>query len=122
MNSRSFRGRLNEAKNVAVRVSDVELDAIWHVAQRHGERNPGGCAGGCERLNVVHDHAGVDELGALEGGLIAGRGIGALEMKVAAVAAHAGVEILVAEVETEAQLFAVEGERFRSRTRKTGAM
>jgi hypothetical protein len=79
--------------------------------RRPGERNPGGCAGGRERLHVVHDHAGVDELGALEGGLIARGGIGALEMKVAAVAAHAGVEILIAEVETEAELVAIEDER-----------
>lgn len=47
-------------------------------------------------------------LGALESGLVARRGSGAAEMDIAAVAVHGGVEVLIGEVELEAELLEIE--------------
>jgi hypothetical protein len=57
----------------------------------------------------LNNDAGVDELVALKGGLIAWCGTGALEMNMASVAADTGVNLLVAEIEIEAELIAVKG-------------
>src|SRR5688572_6170594 len=52
-------------------------------------------------------------LGVLERGLVALLGRGALQMDVAAVTVHRGVQTLVGEVELEAELLAIEADRAR---------
>src|SRR5881628_3810317 len=108
---RSFGLWLNEPEDVAVRVTNVEFNAVGHLAQRYGKRDTRRLEGHGKRLRVLNDEAGVDGLVALESGEVTWGGMSAPEMNVAAVAADTGVELLVAEVQVEAELVAVKGER-----------
>jgi hypothetical protein len=104
---------LDDPEDIAVRIADVELDTVGHLAEGHGERNARRREADRKCLRTLNNEAGIDVFIALKGGLIAERRRGALKMDVAAVTAHAGVKVLVTELKLEPELFAVESKRAR---------
>ena len=73
---RSFGRWLNESEDVAVRVTNVEFNAVGHLAHRYSKRNTCRFEGRRKRLHVLNNDAGVNELVARKSGLIAWGGNG----------------------------------------------
>src|SRR5256712_5061254 len=63
------------------KVTRRTLNAVGHLAQRHGKRDVCRLEGHRKRLRVLNNEAGVDGLVALESGEVTRRGMGAPEMK-----------------------------------------
>jgi len=78
---------LNKAEDVAIRISDVELGTVGHLAQRHNQRHSRRLKAGRKRLRVLGDNAGVYVFGTLKRGLVTRRGRSAIEVDVTTIAA-----------------------------------
>ena len=110
---RSFGGwrGLDETQDIAVRIADVKLCAVWHVAQRNNECNARRSKMLRECLCAANCDVGINVLRALKRHLIPRRGSRALEMNVAAIATDAGIKALINELDSEAEAVAIEVKR-----------
>jgi hypothetical protein len=108
-----FRRRLDETENVAIRVSDIELRSIRHLAQWDSEGNARSRETLGQLLCIAHDNARVQVLIALERRLVALRGRPALKMNMAPIANYAPVEVRVQELKIKSKLLTIESERPR---------
>ena len=78
---------LNKAEDVGIRISDVELGTVGHLAQRHNHRHSRRLKAGRKPLRVLDDNARVYAFGTLERGMVTRRGRSAIEVDVTTIAA-----------------------------------
>lgn len=94
---------LNEAEDVAVGISDVELSPVRHISKIHRD----GCSGcgefGDKHLGIGHPEAGIQILCRLKCLLIPSAALSTLQVDATAIAQNARVEPLVLELQVEAK-------------------